>query len=574
MHALKLIGQQLSKIWSQLGINQRVVIVLSGLAVLVGLGLLIFWTSRAEYKLVYGHLDPVEAGKIIAELEANSQPFKLGHGGSSIYVPQEKTAEVRAQLAMKGMPKVGGIGFEIFDKPSFGMSDFVQQANYTRALQGELERTINKFEGVESSRVFIVQPENRLLVDPNKKTTAAVHITARGTQTLDARTVGAIRSFVASAVEGLKVNNVSVVDSAGNSLTDTSEDGSLGSLSSTQLGALRSYEKYLMDKVKGFLERVVGPEQVVVAISAELSTESITKEVQTYEPGPEGKGIAKTETIRDETTDSVSPNPSGIPGTPTNSNTDTNNPAMPIMSNKKTMSDTQREYLVGINRSNITQIAGWLKRVSASVFVNTNENPSLMIETNLTNLKTAVLNALGLPADATEVALFGVSFNERKVKEIETEMDTSRQTEMIWRAGKSLLYALLGIAALIAFWRLVKNSSEELLPTGIPVGQLVGGQILYEAAVAQPGMALPSAVVQTASEGPLAQVGEIMPQDEDVEELQAAKSKLVMDFGLGQQAPERITIEVLKQLIRENPAKMSQAARSWMSRKANEGELT
>lgn len=570
MHALKLLGQQLSKIWHQLGINQKVVIVGSSLVVLVGLGVLVFWTSRTEYGLLFGHLDPAEAGRIVALLEESKVPHQMGAGGGSIKIPQDKVHEWRALLAAKGMPKTDGVGFEIFDKPSFGMSDFIQHQNYMRALSGELERTIAKFEGIDSAKVMIVKPESRLLVDPAKKTTASVFVTLRGMQQLEARTVNSIRNFVANSVEGLKPNNVSVVDNSGNSLSENSEDGSLGNLSSSQLGAVRSYEKYYSDLVRGMLERVVGPNQASVTIHVELNTESVTKTDVVFDP----KTVARTSTVRDESTETGSPKPGGIPGTDTNSNTDTNNVAPASMNNKTTKVDKTLEFAVGSTISNVVQVAGGLKKLTASVLINTNDNPSLTFTNNLANLKTAVLNALGLPPDVEEsVSLFGVSFNEKKELQVKMAVESEHKREGYMQMGKSLLYVLLGLAALVGFWRLVKTSTEELLPTGIPVGQLVGGQLVYESAMAQQGMggmrgmSMPSGGAHAMAEQ---RMEDVMPQDEDVDELQAAKSKLVMDFGLGQQAPERITIEVLKQLIRENPTKMSAAARTWMSRKKSE----
>src|SRR5690242_2378412 len=105
MQALKLLGQQLAKIWNQLGLNQKVVIVASGLAVLAGLSGLIVWSSRTEYGLLFGRLDPAEAGKIIQDLEESKVPYKTGTGGSSIYVPQDRVAQIRMHLATKGIPK-------------------------------------------------------------------------------------------------------------------------------------------------------------------------------------------------------------------------------------------------------------------------------------------------------------------------------------------------------------------------------------------------------------------------------------------------------------------------------------
>jgi flagellar M-ring protein FliF len=569
MQALKLLGQQLSKIWHQLGLNQKVVIVVSGLAVVAGLSALIFWSSRPSYSLLFGRLAQEEAGKVITELDEMKIPNKIGPNGSSIYVPQDKVHFARMQLATKGIPKNDGVGFEIFDKQTFGMSDFVQNVNHNRAIEGELARTIKEINGVESARVIISKPESRLLVDPLKKAKASVLVKLRGVAQLEGNSVNAIRFLVSSAVEGLKPADVNVVDNAGNVLSESSEEGSLAALSSTQLAARRNYEKYFTEKVKTMLDKMLGPDQAVVAISVEINTETLTKTDEVYDPK---QFTPRTEMVKDERVESNTPTPGGVPGTPINANTDTNAPPFSTTNNKTTKNDKTTEYAVSKSMTNIVRQAGDIKKISAAVFVNTASNPT--INTNL--LKEGVYNALGLQPNSQDstvaevVTVSGYAFNRDHEDKMTTEMDKEKRTEFYVRSGKSALYALLAVAALFGFWRLVRNSTEELLPTGIPVGQLVGGQLVYESPGGMPGMAFPTGAMQTMAEGGQRVEEVVAAGDEDVEELQAAKSKLVMDFGLGQQAPERITIEVLKQLIRENPAKMSQAARIWMTRKARE----
>ena len=174
------LGKQLQEIWKQLGLNQRISIVLAGLTVLAVLGGLVFWSGRADYALLYGKLDEAEAAKVVAALDDAKVPYKITRGGGSIQVPSDKVHLMRMQLAAKGIPRGEGVGFEIFDKPNFGISDFVQRANYLRAIQGELARTIGQLDGVENARVMIVVPENRLLVDNLKKPTASVFLKVRG----------------------------------------------------------------------------------------------------------------------------------------------------------------------------------------------------------------------------------------------------------------------------------------------------------------------------------------------------------------------------------------------------------
>src|SRR6202000_2986156 len=118
--------------------------------------------------LLYGKLDDAEAGKITAALDESKIPYEV-RGSGSIYVPSDKVYQVRMQMASKGIPRSDGVGFEIFDKANFGISDFVQHANYTRAIQGELARTISQLDQVEAARVMIVMPEIRLLTDGQRK---------------------------------------------------------------------------------------------------------------------------------------------------------------------------------------------------------------------------------------------------------------------------------------------------------------------------------------------------------------------------------------------------------------------
>ncbi|MFA5189886.1 MAG: flagellar M-ring protein FliF, partial [Verrucomicrobiia bacterium] len=145
--------KQLADIWKLLGINQRISVVLTGGVLLAGLASLAVWSNRAEYALLYGKLDDAEAAKVIAYLDGAKIPYRTGQG--SIYVSADKVHVSRMQLASRGIPQNGGVGFEIFDKPNFGISDFVQRANYLRAVQGELSRTIGQLEQVETARVMI-----------------------------------------------------------------------------------------------------------------------------------------------------------------------------------------------------------------------------------------------------------------------------------------------------------------------------------------------------------------------------------------------------------------------------------
>src|SRR5580693_4395472 len=293
------LGQQLLAIWRQLGLNQRISIVLATAVVFVGLGTVALWSSRPDFALLYGKLDDGEASKIVSALDESKIPYQVRSG--SIYVPSDKVYQVRMQMAGKGIPRGEGVGFEIFDKANFGISDFVQRANYTRAIQGELARTISQIDEVESARVMIVMPENRLLLDKDTFPTASVFVHVRGNSQLQSQSINSIRFLVANSVEGLKPNHVSVVDNLGNVLSENSDDDSITGLTGTQLIARRNLEQYLAKKAQDMLDKVLGPGQAIVRVSADINYDTVTRSDEKFDPDGQ---VARTQTKNDQTTDS------------------------------------------------------------------------------------------------------------------------------------------------------------------------------------------------------------------------------------------------------------------------------
>src|SRR5262249_1533245 len=362
---------QLLEIWRQLGTSQRVSVITATLVVVCGLGALAFWSSRAEYSLLYGKLSDSESAKVIAALDDAKVPYKIGSGGSSILVPADKVHLMRMQLAGRGIPRGDGVGFEIFDKPNFGISDFVQRANYIRAVQGELSRTISQLDEIESARVMIVLPENRLLLDRDKHPTASVFVHVRGTTPLQPQSINSIRFLVANSVEGLKPGNVSVVDNLGNVLSENTENDSITGLTSTQLTARRNLEQYLGKKAQDMLEKVVGPGQAIVRVSADINFDTVTRTEEKFDPD---SSAARPQPKTDETS-SASPSAgnNALTGLPPNTPPDATNTVQPAgvplnnSRNRKTTSTVEYENAKSV--SNSIQSAGGIKRLTAAVTV-------------------------------------------------------------------------------------------------------------------------------------------------------------------------------------------------------------
>jgi len=566
MDVLQNLLRQLREIWSKLSVPQQVLFGLAALAVL-GLGAAMTWMgSGTEWRLLYGRLDAAEAGRIVTVLEGQKVPHRIVSGGSAIQVPAEQVHSLRAQLAAKGMPKAEGTGFEIFDKPAFGMSDFVQRANYVRAIQGELARTIQQIEGVETSRVMIVLPENRLVIDAQRKATASVFLNVRVPGLLTQEAVSAIRFLVSNAVEGLQVRDVTVVDNYGAVLSEPAEEYGSASLVGGQLQQRKNIERYLTEKLRSMFETILGPGQAVVRVSADLSFDAITRTSDYFDP--QGS-VPKNQTRRQETTDSTSATPGGVAGITANTTTNVN--AAPTQGTRLQKIDQIDDFYVSRSQTNVIAGVGGLKRVSAAVFVNQRlegqaDDRKLVTRSaaDLDKLKRAAERALGLTDKDPlgEVVVEELPFNEEAQQREAARVDR----DALWTRGLELsrILGVVGVSGLILLilWRMLRKGSEELLAAGVPVGQLIGMPQMAMGGVPVTAVAMAAGGGGAVAGGSADGSGD--DDAEDDQEAQEKKKKMKMDFGLSKQRPERVTLEVLKDLIRDNPQKMVQAARAWL----------
>jgi flagellar biosynthesis/type III secretory pathway M-ring protein FliF/YscJ len=200
-----------AEVLERTGPQQKVSLIVVSALVMAGMAGLVMWSGQPDMKLLYGGLDTKDMADVVHALDEQAIPYEI-RNGASVYVPSDYVHKVRMDLASRGLPSGGGIGFEIFDRTSFGISDFVQRTNYNRAVQGELQRTISQLRGVRSARVMIVIPQNRLLVnDQPVRSTASVMVDTGGL-TLESDAVNSIRFPWRTAWRALAVNYVVVVD--------------------------------------------------------------------------------------------------------------------------------------------------------------------------------------------------------------------------------------------------------------------------------------------------------------------------------------------------------------------------
>ena len=535
MNNLSKLGAQLVEIWKQLGVSQRVSVISATLVLVAGLGSLAFWSSRADYSLLYGKLSDTEASKVISALDDAKVPYKVGEGGGSILVPADKVYEMRMQLAGKGIPSGDGVGFEIFDKPNFGISDFVQRANYTRAIQGELARTISQIDEIEAARVMIVIPENRLLLDKDKHPTASVFVRVRGNTQLQPSSINSIRFLVANSVEGLSPNFVTVVDNLGNVLSENNENDSISGLSTSQLAAQRNLEQYLAKKAQDMLEKVLGPGQAIVRVSAEINFDTTSSTAEKYDPDGQ---VIRTQTKNDESTIATTSSSTSAVGISANTSTDTNSVrsgSSPVNNSDNHKTTSTVEYEINKTVSSLTQAAGGIKRLSAAVTVaaqydgtGTDRKVVNRSPEELDKLKQIVIGAIGIQTGADNIrndtlTLEELPFNDEFATTMTQQLDQQQQRQFWWDTARNFVYPALGLVALVVLLRIFKRTPVQEIPLGVPIGKLMG---------------------QQNGNGNGNGHSHWHPEPQ----------------------PGVVTVDVLNRLIKENPSNMSQAIRDWMNR--------
>lgn len=292
-------------------------------AILVGFGVyaLSNWERERDFRPLYTALAPEDAAVIVQKLKESATPFRLTSNGTTISVPEERVAELRLEMAGAGVPKSGRIGFEIFDKTNFGMTDFAEHVNYRRALEGELERSVMTVAEIEQARVHISLPQESVFLEARQPAKASVLIRIHPGSTLPESAVPAITNLVASAVEGLAPEMVSVLDMRGNLLNRPKRTpGSQGGDQSGSDSALEyrhRVEQDLTAKLNSTLEPLVGAGRFRAAVSAECDLTSADQSEENLDPTH--SVMVTSQKTEDVTSPSHTSSASGgIPGTASN----------------------------------------------------------------------------------------------------------------------------------------------------------------------------------------------------------------------------------------------------------------
>jgi len=342
-------------------------------AALVGVfAFIILRVTAPQMSPVFTDLTPEDSAAIVKDLERQAIPYEIKNDGAIILVPRDRMTRIRMKLAEGGLPKGGGVGYEIFDKSdTLGATSFVQNINHLRALEGELARTIKAIDRVQAARVHLVLPERPLFSRDKVEPSASIVLRVRGA--LEANQVRSIRHLVASAVNGLKPQRVSIVDEAGTLLADGAASDVTGGISGSVEERQAGYEKRLKEQVESIVSSVVGPGRARVQLSAEFDFNRITETLDKFDP--EGRVLRSSQT-REES--AASGNQEGqvtvgneLPGAQQNQQAGGQGAGQPAQIQRDQSKKSEEIVNYEISRSTKTQVTegGRVKRISAAVLV-------------------------------------------------------------------------------------------------------------------------------------------------------------------------------------------------------------
>lgn len=481
--------------------------ILAAVAVLLlaGFAWLTWQAGEPDYALLYGDLETTDAGQIIAQLEAAKVPYRLSRDGSAVMVPRDAVPRLRVTLAEQGLPSGGSIGYEIFDRTdALGSSNFLQNVNRVRALEGELARTIRSIDGVKAARVHLVLPQRELFSRDKQQPSASVLLQMRGSMRLEPAQVASVQRLIASAVPGLASGRVSIIDGQGTLLSNGEDDAGDGVfLSAKSEERRRQIEGRLARSVEDLLERTVGVGKVRAQVSAELDFDRINTSEEIF--NPDGQVVRSTQTVqesgsnidRDGAPVSVSSNlPDGT--------------TQPDSTGQSSSSENRSEETVNYEISkkviNHVREAGTIKRLSVAVLVDgvmagaadgaRSYQPRAQEE--LDRLASLVKTAVGFNAERGDtVEVINMPFVLPEITESEPTLPFGLATSDLVRLAQ--YFALLAFALLALLLVVRPMVSRALQPAAAPAG---GGLL----AAGSTAAAAPTALPNTDAAAPL-QIG-------------------------------------------------------------------
>jgi flagellar M-ring protein FliF len=418
---------------------------------------LIIVARTADYQLLYANLSENDAAPVVSWLKAQKIPFQLKNDGKNIWIPTDKLYETRLNLASNGLPNGGGIGFEVFDKQSFALTDYVQKVNYTRALQGELARTISSLAPVENTRVHLALPEKTLFKNEQKHATASVIITLAQGRTLDKKQVQGIIHLVAGSVAGLEPEYVTVIGSNGVILDPGKTEDKEKLLSVEMLTYQQEVEHRLELQAQNLLDKTTGKDKAMVRVSANLDFAKVEKTQELFDAEDP---VIRSEQVNQE--NSGSQTSGGIPGVQSNLQGSSSTPA-PATEAPSSKTSRTTNYEISKTTSKTINPVGTITKLSVSILIADKVIPAKDNQPSKTeprsaeelkSLETMVSTALGLVPDrGDQINILSMPFTEQPVEAL---IAGAAPSTLLYQYLPAAKIALIPIIALLLYFFLIR----------------------------------------------------------------------------------------------------------------------
>ena len=465
----------------QLRANSRLPLIIGASFAVAVIAALWMWSRQPDYGVLYSNLSDRDGGAIIASLQKMNVPYKFAEGGGALLVEKGKVAEARLRLATEGLPKGGTVGFELMDNQKFGTSQFAEQINYQRALEGELARSINSISAVESARVHLALPKPSLFVRDQKKPSASVVLSLNRGRSLDEGQVSAIVHLISSSVAELSAKSITVVDQAGN-LLSAANSGTRG-LDVTQLKYTQEIEQGYIRRIEAILQPIMGATNVHAQVAAEIDFSVVENTDEKYRPNQEPGSSAIRSQQSSDSSQTGSNAPGGVPGAL--SNQPPVSPVAPIAipapaaASKapptpaalvapapppgSTRKDGTINYELDRTIRHVQQGAGGIKRLSVAVVVNYRgavdaqgkRTAKALTATELEQVNNLVKEAMGFSADRGDsLNVVNSAFASDTIEVV--ELPLWKQPENIELAKIGGNYLLMAVLALFVWFSVLR----------------------------------------------------------------------------------------------------------------------
>ncbi|AUX72424.1 flagellar basal-body MS-ring/collar protein FliF [Erwinia pyrifoliae] len=551
----------LNNLIARLGANPRVPLMVAAAAVVAVVIAMVLWAKQPDYRVLFSNLSNEDGGTIVTQLTQMNVPYKFDDQGGALLVPAAQVHELRLRLASQGLPKGGAVGFELLDKEKFGISQFSEQVNYQRALEGELARTISTLGPVKDARVHLAMPKPTLFVREQKSPSASVTLALQPGRALDEGQINAVVHMVSSSVAGMPPGNVTVVDQAGRLLTQNDPGGR--DLNDTQLKYANDVETRYQQRIEAILGPILGNGNVHAQVTAQIDFNKREKTDEQYSPNsqPDQQAIRSRQTSNSEQLGGSSAG--GVPGALSNQPAPANAaPVTPANNNANNANANANNGQPANNAANAAQ---------KTVPSNTRSDNTTNYEVNRTILHTkmnvgevqrlSVAVVVNYRADAAGKP---IALKDAQIKQIENltreAMGFSEQRGDSLNVVNSQFTDNSDLAAELPFWK-QPAFIDQLFNAGRWLLVLIVAFILYRKLVSP--QLRRKAEQQKATEEAAINAARSSTRDEGV-----AVSLSKDELNQERKSQHRMSAEVLSQRIREmsenDPRVVALVIRQWM----------